>query len=263
MAKLTRRQRNELKGKPKKQSEKEAAKQTGQKVPKKQHVCVFHKYQEQPDGTYMCAICGHHFTRKMDEEELRKYLCYKKEFSLTELREMDACLMKVIYRKDTRGAITEFGTEELKGVNAITELFEYWHIFNCVSSNLKFENDVFEQKAYSVALQCFETEAFVINGFGALMKTPTMEKLNTLFDENERDQIRIDDYWRTAEMWSFKEEGHIYLYLVIPRFDGYFREFDYPDPRKVAARMYVFDLEGHLVKESIRLWSGQVFTVIT
>lgn len=57
------------------------------------------------------------------------------------------------------------------------------------------------------------------------METPTMERLNTLFDENERDQIRIDDYWRTAEMWSFKEEGH-------------------------------------LVKESIRLWSGRVFTVI-
>ena len=141
MAKLTRRKRNELKNNPNKQKKKKLCKmgKTEQIIPKKKHVCIFHKYLEQKDGTYVCQICGHHFAKKMGEGDLRKYFCYKDDYSLNELKEMDCRLVKVTYSKNTRGCVMEHQVEVLAGIQAIETVCKEWRCFVCVTNDLKFE----------------------------------------------------------------------------------------------------------------------------
>ena len=260
MAKLTRRKRNELKNNPNKQKKKEVSKmgKTEQRVPKKKHVCIFHKYQEQKDGTYVCQICGHHFEKKMGEEELRKYFYYKDDYSLNELKELDCRLMKVTYSKNTRGCVVEYQAEELTGAPAIKTICKEWKYFRCVTNDLKFEEggllyvDFIHQ---DINRECSEEHWWY----------PSMEQLEKLFERENEEYVNVEEFWNTLQQWCYRSsDGKIHWYGVYPVLRGHLVEFPwiyYINADPVAARKYVFSENGELEKVVIRLWDRRIFSL--
>ena len=260
MAKLTRRKRNELKDNPNKQKKKELSKmeKNGQRSPKKKHVCIFHKYQELQDGTYVCKTCGHHFEKKMGEEKLRKYFMFKNDYSLKELKEMDGRLLKVTYSKNTRGSITEHQIEELAGMQVIKTVCEEWKHFGWVTNDLNFEEDrLFHEK-----FMCQDTRRKCPEEYWWY---PSMEQLEKIFDRENGGYVDIEAFWNTQQRWQYKtSDGKMHWYGVYPILEGCKVEFAfmyYINADPVAARKYVLSKNGELEKVIIRLWNGEIYSL--
>lgn len=260
MAKLSRRKRKatkvakETKGK----LEAENKKITKQREQKK-HICIFHKYQELLDGTYVCTVCGHHFTKKMEEAELRKYLYMNKEYSLREIRKKDCSLLKVTYGKDTRGVIKEYEVEKMRGRAAVKAVCETWEYFTDITQDLHFDNRLFTRAERYLGKQ----SNMNVNRISPMF----FLELETIFDEKTGNVNKIEDYYRTEKRWSYKTaEDKVHYYEVYPVLNGILPSFPtayYFDADPVAARKYVFDKNGVLEKEVVCLWNGMLFTVTT
>lgn len=259
MAKLTRRQRRELTSNPKKQKKKVASGSVTREnyVPRKMHTCIFHKYEEQDDGTFICLICGHHFDRKMDEAELRRYLYFRKDYSLKELREMDSHILEVTYGKDTRGVSFEFDARELSGWDAVNKVCEISQYFRCVENNLQFVQE-------DLMAVDFRYNLNVSRGYsGENQWVPTYDQLESIFDETSF--VDIEEFWNTEKEWCYKTlDGKMHWYRVYPVLNGWLVEFPglyYVDADLVAARKYVFSKDGNLERVVIRLWNERVYSL--
>lgn len=258
MGKLTRRKRKELQRKTCKQNSKNDCKSEvrASAIPRKKHTCLFHKYQEQSDGTFVCQICGHHFERKMDDAELRKYMYMNKEYSLKALREMKFCVVEVIYGRDGRGIIYEHEVRELYGQNAIEAVADIWKYFRCINDDLHF----MEEGLLSVDLP-------FSNGYRKCntedIWTPSFEQLEKIFDQSEK--LDIEEFWDTAKEWCYKTpDGKMHLYKVYPVLNGRLTEFrweHYLDADSTTARKYVFSQNGELEKAMIRFGNGEIYSL--
>lgn len=258
MGKLTRRKRKELQRKTCKQNSKNDCKSEvrASAIQRKKHTCLFHKYQKQSDGTFVCQICGHHFERKMDEAELREYMYMNKEYSLKTLREMELCVVEVIYGRNGRGVIYEHEVREMHGQNAIDAVSDVWQYFRCVDDDLHFMEEGLLGVDFSFPLGSWK-------GIPKSRWAPSFETIEKIFDQNER--VDIEEFWDTDEKWCYKtSDGKMHVFMVYPVLNGKMTEFwsEYCfDADPVAARKYLFSQNGELEKTMIKLWNGKIYSL--
>ena len=260
MAKLTRRQRKELECNPKKQQKKIVSESVMResRTLRKKHICIFHKYQEQQDGTYVCQICGHYFEKKMGEDELRKYFFYKNDYFLNELKGMDCRLLRVTYSKNTRGSVTEHQVEVLAGIQAIETVCKEWRYFGCVTNDLKFEEDWLLYVDFihqDINRGCPEEHWWY----------PSMRQLEAFFERENEEYISVEDFWNTQQQWDYRtSDGKVHWYGVYPVLKGRMVDFPgmyYLDADAVAARKYVFSENGELEKVVVCLWDRKIYSL--
>ena len=231
---------------------------------KRRYKCVFHDYEKQQDGTYVCLKCGYHFQEPMDDEKLYKYISSRNEYSLKELKEMTKFL-KVIYGKEADGKKTVYKAKETTVTEVINLLNDFVEAFGCVIEDWKFKtNGIVNNKCTWRDLERFsdsDVEFFCYK--------PSASKLEALFSGKEWNPKDIDIYGVAKNKWSFIIDGQIWYFEVFPKhkiLGGPFRDLGYPmiEHRipKLAVRKVIFSKDGEVEKVVVRFRDGKILGLI-
>lgn len=223
---------------------------------KKRHKCVFHDYEKQPDGTYLCLKCGYHFYEPMDDEKLYKYISSRNEYSFKELKEMTKFL-KVIYGKGIDGEKTIYKAKEITTIEALRIISDFKKWFGCITENLQFEkNGMIQEKC---ARNIWEQRTN--KGDKA-----SFEELEALLECKILRCETIDIYNQTECEWSFLRDGQIYYFEVFPKYlNVYSSWFDFETFEsvrpKLAIRKVIFSKDLEVQKMIVRFIDGKILSL--